>query len=756
MSKVQLLSRAAWLLASMLASMPARAQIEDIVVTARRIEEDQQTVPVSIAAFDTALLEQRTVTDMTDLTRIVPSMRFQGQGSIASTDISVRGVARVPVGSGGPTTAVYFLDVPILNTTYLPTFDLGGLQVLRGPQGTLFGTSTIGGAILIDPTPPAYDKSGYLKLTGGRFDYRQAEGATNVTIADDVLAVRLAAQIRRRDGYVENIGVGPDFNDIHTNAYRASILFEPAAGLRNVTVFDHIKGNETGWATIAYQRLPLNPLLPPPVAAALTASVNEALALGHYRTNSNVARPYLKRDTWGLFNTTTWEIADTLTIKNIFSYRDSQDAFLINNDGLGVVAFENGRIAHEKDVTEELQLQGKTGRAQWIVGGFYQKTTPIKGGSLTATNVQVSNQTDTDRNVGLFANVELGVTDRLTVNAGYRHSWARQVTCISPVAAGLDRKSCDRFAPGSGNLDGFGYVRAKTDAPTWTIGIDWRATDDVFLYAAHRHGFRFGGSSSGNYEHPCLRGGTAPPCAVNVGGGRSIDISSFQSLDDEKMDDFELGIRSDVHVGGRKHRLNVTGFHYVYKNLVGAIPLFGLIDPTLPGAPFSSTIAYNSGEITSWGIEADAIVNPVEGLVFTLNGAYTHQKQTKAGVGPEAFPIPIARATLAAPRFAGSLAVQYTLPFRPFDSKVAINFDYFATGDWEVQAKSQPGYELANLRIDILEIAGSGFGAGFWVRNLFDEDYLQSPTFVGDTGLPARSGNFGDPRLWGFDLSYRW
>lgn len=764
MSKLN--AAASWgsLVTALLAADAAAAQrpeteIGEVVVTARRVSENIQEVPVSVVAFDAATLQRRTVTDMTDLTRIAPSMRFQGQGNIASTDISLRGVNRVPTGSGGATTVIYFLDVPIQNGTYMPTFDLGSLQVLRGPQGTLFGTSTIGGAILINPQTPGHNLAGYAKVTAGQHEYYQLEAAGDLPIVKDVLAVRLAAQIRRRDGYVENIGIGPDFNDIHTNSYRASVLFEPSASLRNTLVLDYMDGSETGWATIAYERLPPNPLLPPPVAGVLAASVDQALALGRFKTNSNVPSPFYKRKAWGLFNTTEWEVTNNLTIKNIVSYRNAKDAFVINNDGIGAAAFEVGRLTHEEDFTEELQVRGDLfeSRLRWTVGGFYQKTTPLESGSLSTTGVQVNNQTNEDTSYAFFGNIGFDLSQAVTLNAGYRHSWTKQSICVSPAAAGLDRKSCERFAASSTPFDGLGFVNSRSDAPTWTVGVDWRVADNIFAYAVHRRGFRFGGASSGLFEHPCVTGGAAPPCAVPIGAtGRAIDLRDFQTLDNETLKDFEVGVRTDWSVGGRNQRVNLTAFRYVYDNLIGALPLIGLVDPTVPGAPFASSVAFNSGQITTKGVEFDVALNPFEGLTLGLNGAFTDMEQTKPGVGPANFPIPITPATLAAPRWAGSVALRYILPFRPFNGEVSVNFDYFRTGSWQVQGATLPGYDLANMRVDIADIGGSGVAAGFWIRNLFDETYLQSPTFVGTTGLPARTGNFGDPRLWGVDLSYSW
>src|SRR5690606_28238221 len=126
--------------------------IEEIVITARRRDESAQTVPISIGAFGPEELGRRSVESLEDLTRITPGLRFAAEGGAQNTTISLRGLSKIPVGDGAPAVVTYFSDVPLPSTgTNLPTFDLANIQVLKGPQGTLFGRNTIGGAVLVTP-----------------------------------------------------------------------------------------------------------------------------------------------------------------------------------------------------------------------------------------------------------------------------------------------------------------------------------------------------------------------------------------------------------------------------------------------------------------------------------------------------------------------------------------------------------------------------------------------------------------------------
>ena len=207
--------------------------LDQIVVTARRREEDAQTVPVSVTAFTGEALEQRGVRELDDLNLITPGLRFSQEGGKTTTTVILRGLGRNPIGEGVPAVVTYFADVPLVGEgTNVPTYDLANIQVLKGPQGTLFGRNTIGGAIVIQPERPNYDFGGYVRAEYGRFDYRTLEGAINALIVEDKVAVRFAGQIRRGDGSIKNLNGGPDFNDVHTDAFRVSLLLEPFDGLR--------------------------------------------------------------------------------------------------------------------------------------------------------------------------------------------------------------------------------------------------------------------------------------------------------------------------------------------------------------------------------------------------------------------------------------------------------------------------------------------------------------------------------------------
>jgi iron complex outermembrane receptor protein len=233
--------------------------LEEIVVTARRREESAQTVPVSLQAFSPQALERATVLTLDDISFLTPGLRVSSEGAGPVSSVSMRGLGKLPVGDSTPAVVVYFDEAGEPNSGIdIPTYDLASIQVLKGPQGTLFGKNALGGAILLTSRAPSFDFGGYAKASYGNYNYRAFEGAVNFPIINDVLAVRLATQVHYRNGFQNAVPIsltvpyGPPYNtsysvdvpggkafgSLNQKSFRASILFTPIQGLSNTIVVD--------------------------------------------------------------------------------------------------------------------------------------------------------------------------------------------------------------------------------------------------------------------------------------------------------------------------------------------------------------------------------------------------------------------------------------------------------------------------------------------------------------------------------------
>ncbi len=236
----------------------ASSGFEEIVVTARRREERVQTVPIAITAFSQADIEKKHIQQISDLARNVPSVNINASQSDANAAYSSSTRLR-----GLPGSVVYFADVPLGSTDFNSSgnlfprgtspgfyYDLNNVEVLKGPQGTLFGKNSIGGLVSISPMKPTDDFGGYVKGTFGNYSDREFEGTVNIPIVADKLLVRVAGQSQQRDGYTKDISNGKDYDNRDYYAWRVGVTLRPTDDLENYFLYDSYCQHGNGSSTV--------------------------------------------------------------------------------------------------------------------------------------------------------------------------------------------------------------------------------------------------------------------------------------------------------------------------------------------------------------------------------------------------------------------------------------------------------------------------------------------------------------------------
>src|SRR3984893_2828488 len=306
-------------------------ELTEVIVTARRVEERLQDVPISITVFNQEQLTNRNVVNSTDLAAYTPSLSANSNFGQENSSFAIRGFVQ---DAGTPASvAVSFADVVALRGPTQGTqagdgagpgsfFDLQNVQVLKGPQGTLFGRNTTGGAVLLVPQKPTSEFGGYVEGSIGDFDMRRGQGVLNIPINDN-LRVRFGIDHQGRDGYLNNTsGIGPrDFGDLYYTAMRASIVADLMPDLENYTIASYSRSNTHG----DVQKL---------IAAVPSSLGRFALGQladqaahheGFYDLRQDVVEPYSKLTQWQVINTTAWHATDALTVRNIASYAQLDD-----------------------------------------------------------------------------------------------------------------------------------------------------------------------------------------------------------------------------------------------------------------------------------------------------------------------------------------------------------------------------------------------------------------------------------------------
>ena len=750
----------------------------DIVVTARRREEGLSRTPVAVSVLTSDALQSRSINSEADLQTATPGLIVRSTQGSSQFSYAIRGqsIDAFSVSQPGVLTYVNEFQTNALSAGSL--YDLASVQVLKGPQGTLFGRNTTGGAVLFSTADPEFDAvRGFARGRVGNLGAWQAEGMLNVPLGDSA-GLRVAGMIDQRDGFVRNLVNGERLNDIDRWSVRASLSFEIGDKIESkfVAQYGRTKGNgdpllafsanEPGSVGPNGQVLPatlttfyspiLDTLAGPGAYAALRAAYPGSPA-GGYGEYVSIQRALGNRATYldaetGLdaksafiINTTTIAISDSAEIKNIAGYSYNRNVSLFDQDGSPLPFY--GRVQtlnRVESLSEELQLSGEAidNRLNYIVGIYYsnEKRTsgqdfnyfdlgpvanpilgPVFGGSLPLGN-RLEGDFDIS-SIGAFAQLSFKLTDELSATGGIRYTQERnKFTEVSGFAP---------FYPA-------GIVEKRKDSePSWTLGLEYQATPSLFFYGTYRGSWRGGGF---NYNAP-------PVNAIAELGGNTFNP--------EKIEDVEFGAKFNGHLGTVRTRANLA----VYKSWVDGIQRIAYL--TFPDVgPGGATV--NADGAIFQGVEFDAEVTLAPGVV--IGGSFNHTDPKYRGDTQQTlFGTFIDFTTFAdVTRYSGSGYIDVTAPLGGNTGELRARLDVYAQsslyfsnyGKSGAPGTLLPSYELVNARIGLDNIGGSGVSAAFFAKNIFDKEY-----FVGGIGLGTAGGyNLavpGEPRTYGVDVSFR-
>ena len=735
--------------------------LDDIVVTARRKEESLQSVPISVQAFSGDMLSERNVQDATDLQRIVPALTTYQQARDEVT-MSIRGQSSSGASAQGqnPRVTAYFSQVPLQTGDTGPGkfFDLQNVQVLKGPQGTLFGRNSTGGAVLYEPARPNHDFGGYVNLQYGRFDDRQIEGAINLP-AGDTLAFRFAGKLAKRDGFTKNIVTGQELDNRNYFGLRGSMLWTPSDRFENFLMFDYMKSNTNGSSqqiagintnarlgttaggvpiylggTSSATRYALfpDPALPNQVAKQIE---------GGPRIAQSAVDGVARSRGWGITNISTLEISDNLTLKNIFGYRRFKQMSRYDMDGtlyplLDQVTPDGYWSANLRQISNETQLQGKAfdGALDFTIGAFvlWSKSPSPQRTIQTSVGVPSLNiSSPVERSQALFGQFtydfsSVGV-EGLSITAGYRYTHDFR----SLVAANY-RDPTWQFGPASCSLAAGcpNLTKASFNASSYNFSIDYKVSPSTLVYATHRRGYRAGGLN---------------PQAGNFGF----------AYGPEKVTDFELGLKTDFHAGGMEGRLNLAAFTSTQKD--------AQISQSFPAQVNGQTalisLIVNAAEAKIKGLEADLTLKPFEHLTLGASYSYTDAKYTnvvdvQTGNQITGRPFPF----LAKHRL--NLSANYIVPLADNVGELSFGANWAYSSKYSLSVFEDPlgvenGYNQLDLRADWNNLAGKeGLSLGVFVNNVTKELYkiggVPIYSVLGTTSLL-----YNEPRTWGVQLRYR-
>jgi iron complex outermembrane receptor protein len=751
---------------------------DDIVVTARRVQERLQDIPVAVSALSAEQLTQRGIREIRDLNATVPNVSIQqGNTGAGAVFVTIRGlgIANILL-TNDPSVGIYVdgVNVPRPYGLRAAMVDIARVEVLRGPQGTLYGKNTTGGAISFYSADPTENLGAKGELSFGNYGAFSANAVLNVPLTENLSARFVGARTRHDPYNISNVTHAGSAKD-DTWYGRAKLKYSgekltavlsgeiteleagaPSIRFRSPTTFN---GPASANGNNALIEVAIQSGIAPAARtwADLTQDqrnaafdlLNRQITSGFYRNNSAFTgnRQSFSGQSAGL--DVTYEIDDYLKLRSITGYRNFKTVTSTDGDGTIYVLNESRLPTGSSFFSQEIQLIGGGQKLNWVAGVYYShedgnlteysRTTPLRAINRGLAPVTI---TDTDilaKSIGAFAQANLHLTDRLTLTGGAR--WTKETkqavlhngsfsgvgnaaltgdfgtfTCqVAVNGVLLPANNCSR------------KERNNFSKPTWLASADFKVTPDVLVYAKFATGFKGGG------QQPRVTG--------------TLE-GAYEGFAPETIREFEVGLKSEFL--DRKVRLNLAAFHDKYED----------VQKSQFVIPPVTRIANATGAILK-GVEAELTVRPAPGLTLTAHGGYLDTKYNRDKNPACTSPFQVGcffGAAWPAPKWNYSLGAQYSLPTSVGELSTNLNWVWqddlvFSPENPEFKINAtQNAYGLLSGRIG-LKVDAWDAEVALFGRNLLDKEYYT--TAINFSGLGFMTGYTGEPRTYGIQFIKR-
>ena len=763
--------------------------LEEVIVTATKRAESVQEVPIAVSAISGELLENAGVADIRQLVGLSPSLYVSSsQSETAGAAARIRGIGTTGDNPGLESAVGIFIDGVYRSRNTVGLTELGQIErieVLRGPQGTLFGRNTSAGLIHVITKGPSFETSGYGEITGGNFDLLKLKAGFSGALVEDQLAARLDIAYQTRDGFFDDISTGTDYNDRDRTLLRGQFKFQPSDQLSIRAIIDYAERDETCCAASTLIQGPTSPVV------QLLGGQFSGGDVFDRQSATSVGRNFGQAvDEAGISIEVNWS-GENFDIASITAYRDweatrSQDADFTSLD---IVYRPDEAFSQEIDIfTQEFRVNGQAGKLNWLAGVFYSNeniiyrdavqvgadyqayaNTILAGQGLPALSalpipilLPEGSGMDgdvTDQNaeaIAVFTHNIYDVNDAVSLTLGLRYTSEDKELSIRSVT---NSSSCSTMAANFMLLPPLPQAAQQlysgltcsfflnnlldTDASDtrneeeWsgTLGASWQVNESLMTYANYSVGYKAGGY---NLDRAGLGIDPANPFSP-------ISAASL-NFDPETVNAYELGLKSSFAAG--RGIFNVALFYMDFED-------FQL--NSFNGINFLVT---NLNEVISSGIELETSYKATSNLTFHAGLTYNEAEYADQVIDSNG----VVQTNLAgqqltnAPElsFSGSGSYEFELPNSNLAARAHLDFrwtDETNTGSDLDPEKIQDSYFVVNGRVGIGAL-DDRWRLDLWAHNLFDEEYFQ---VIIDS--PIQTGSFtaflAEPRTWGVTLSGR-
>lgn len=728
------------------------AGIEEIMVSATKRNEGLQDVPISVTAFSQAELDMRGFNNLAGVQEATPNLNFSVQSAGQNVArVTLRGIGtETLVGGGDPGVALHIDGIYVGRNSVAAgdIFDVERVEVLRGPQGTLFGRNATGGSVNIITKRPQFEMEAMGDITYGNYDALRVRGTINVPLSDH-FAARVTGYSDSRDGFFNNLfEEGRDGADKNAQGGRFQLLWDNQEGASVLLrgYYNKYGGVGPGSKYLGDDLTTANglppvyligigamgqPLLGPAFAQGTTTAGDpiQDAPEGFFDVRKNEAE-FLDQVIKGVDLEASFNVSDSILLKAIASYQSNDNEIFVDADNTELALETRRRDNEAEQFTVELNLFSQNDSPfQWIAGLYYYKEelTEIFE-NITQPNVipgsggarQFRDAMHELDSFAVFAQLSYQITDDLKLTGGIRHTWDDKFQARTTGGnIGLDNNvrfmgmgATGPLAPDTGDV--------KFSELTYRVSLDYSITPDNLLFASYARGYKSGG--------------------FDFNGGQLLNGDDLVPYNPEFVDAFEIGSKNKFL--NNRALLNLTAFYYDYKDLqVFRLTGFG-------------PLTDNAAQSTIWGIEAEAKFAATEFLNFDASLGYLNTEYDEYTIDRP--PTDFGGNQLNyAPEVTAHIGVEYSMPVG--ENMLTTRLDWSWRSDTFFDRSNSPldtqeAYSLVNTRV---RYDAETWYVDVFARNLLDKEYINGQLINPPFSCGCRTVNLGAPRTYGVTFGAR-
>lgn len=684
--------------------------LEEITVTAERRESSLQDVPVAVSAFDQVEIERRQSFNVVDIVNNVPNLVGNnniGQGT--ATTVFLRGVGTTESIVTVDTAMGFYVDdvyIARQGVNNFSLFDIERVEVLRGPQGTLYGRNTSAGAIKLITRPPGEEFEASGEVSAGRFSRFNVKGSVNVPLVGDQLAVRFNALRQQGDGYTDNLTLGKEVNDTDLWGWRAALRWSPRSDFEALLTVDRNRSDSAGLYAVD-------------LLGAVRPTTGDLFTVLGGTDTSNVG------ETDGTHLTLNWDLSDRFQLQSITALRNTYQRWELDLTDQPIPIFNLFTINDSDQLSQELKLNGvlADGKLEFVAGAFFFDENSFSfigdeinldvGGGIRVPLPFFRRDYDVDvTSWAIYAEGTFWATERLSFVLGGRFSADDKSLEINQTVGGVP--GFDNIGGGPGfNTSTLAALGTPTDLDfeefTPKLGVQYDFSDDINAYFTFSKGFKSGGWSA-----------------------RTNDPAELVTFEPEFVNSYEVGLKVNAFEG--RGRFNAVAFYYDYEDLFN----------TATGAGGNFIVATNDAEVKGLEIESTFRVN--ENL--DLFGFAAWQDGEYKGVDPQLAGTAVGEKLQRLPEFSYKLGFTQHWPIA--SGGIRLTADYSFTEDHFTNLQNTPLATSSDIKLLSFSVGWHNpdetMDISLSCRNCTDDEYLsQSLDFA---GLGFVTVYPGEPRTW--------